>query len=467
MDNHFENNIEEINQIITRSKKDKSITIFRIQKSKRLTISQLNNEIEDCNIDTLEGVNMHLLSNDGYLIYGASDRMHLPDVITRLYQSLDNLLKANKGHKVRNNIVIQGLPNENISRIEYLDIAEWDIEYVKNILAQIYSDVPTALKDKLNLKFRLEGNHSLWLIANSQDGKAEFDDFSMIITWDISLKTNSSRNMSLSRLILASDIRSKKVNTNEIVAEIISYSKLLNTELANSSVSKIIPEAVLLDSELANVCFYNLLKSNSVSAISKEYEINDESTIELINEQICKYGSTLSEKIKISSKDSIITNTSFFDYNDQNDKSTMRVSRQYSFYDQVVPHFRNIILKSKKKEDVEISLDMDNISESLKEIKKKLGITKLLFLAGIKDNYLNENCHSSSLSPVVSIFSDEDKTSLVNIHHMVMPNMSDSEIKFYGVPSKTVFRFGTSELPFTVAAGNLCLVKSTKEINVA
>jgi hypothetical protein len=468
MDNHFENNIEEIDQIITRSKKDKSTSIFRIQRSRRLKIVQLNETIKECYVDSLEGVNMHLLSKEGFLIYGASDRMHLPDVITRLYQSLDNLLKANKGHKVQNEITISNLPTETISRIEYLDIAEWDIEYLTSKMNEVYTLVPEGLKEKINLKISLDGNHALWLIANSLGGRSEFDDFVMVLTWEISLKSNTSKNLCVSRIISVSDLRNKKINTEEVLIDITSYANLLLTDYKPAALKEVKADAVLLDSELANVSFYNLLRSNSTKNLSENYTFEDHPDNGLIREQICKYGIELPEKIEMDlQQDFAEQNRSFFAFSTEEENRGVKVSRQYSYYDQVTPHFRNIQLKPKGKTD-QIDFNLDLIEDSINEVKKKYGISKLLFLAGLKSNYLNENCYWRILEPVVALYSDEKGLRKVDVHYFTLPTPDEkSPLVFLGTANNSVYRLDVTELPFTVNTGSLCLIKSEEEFTVA
>jgi effector-binding domain-containing protein len=467
MDNHFENNIEEINQIISRSKKDKSTTIFRIQKSKRLHVQQRNDQIIRCHIDTLEGVNMHMLSKDGQLIYGASDRMHLPDVITRLYQSLDNLLKANKGHKVRSEITIAPLPTEKISKLEYLDLAEWNTEYYQNIQAQIFSEIPNEIKDAAHVSFHIEGNHSLWLIANSEGGQSQFDDFTMTLTWKLALKSNPWKGITVTKLIPLEQLRSQQIDTTVFSRDIIESYAVLSAEFPAISKTEIDPELVLLNGELSSNFFYNLLRSNGTEPLKKEYKIHDKAETGLIQELVCKYGVQLSDVIEVSPDNGLGKNSGYFEYTDDDSETTTRVSRQYSFYDQVVPHFRNIVLSAKKQSDEpHLSIDIANIEESLKAVKKHLGVRSILYLAGIRSDSMKQFSDSHVLSPVVTLYSDEKGTYAIDMSHFRLPKNELAEIKFAGPVNQTVFRLD-SQLPFIVENGNLCIIKSSKKFNIA
>jgi hypothetical protein len=466
MDNHFENNIEEINQIIGRSKKDKSTTIFRIQKSKRLHVNQRDNEVVGCHIDTLEGVNMHMLSDDGHLIYGASDRMHLPDVITRLYQSLDNLLKANKGHKVRSEIKAATLPTEVFAKLQYLDLVEWSVEYYQNLLAQIYMDASDEVKENASLSFHIEGSHSLWLIANSEGGQSEFDDFSMTLTWKMSLKSNPWKSITVTKILPIEALRAQNIDTAEICSTINDQFKLLNNSYKKIEAQKVSPEAIALYGELSNVFFYNVLCSTSPEILTKQYAIKDNVESGLISELVCKYGAELSSSIDITHPTPLSANTSYFEYTEEDVEAETRISRQYSFYDQVIPHFRNLALKPKKTNDSHITVSFDSLEADIEKIKKAHGVSKLLLLSGLRSDQIDQLNNWDCLSPVIALYSDEKGIYSVDISHISIPELHEAQVQFDGKVNQTVFRL-ESQLPFTVETGDVCIIKSSKKVNVA
>lgn len=463
MDNRFENNIEEITQIITRSKKDKNTTFFRIQKSKRLHIHQRDNEITDCHIDTLEGVNMHMLSQEGQLIYGASDRMHLPDVISRLYQSLGNLLKANKGHNVREKITVESLPNESVVKIENIDLAEWDIEYLKETLSRIYSEIQKETQSEASINFHIEGNHSLWLIANSEGGQSQFDDFTMSFKWKLTCKKNPSKSISATKLISGDDLRNKSIDIDFFVRDISENYRLLKTDYPLIPSQDIEPQAVLLHGEISQLFLYNLLRQNHIDLFKKGYTLSDKSDSGLIEEFVCKYGIQLDDTIKIGHTNSYLANTSYFDYTDEKSESNTRISRQYSFYDQVIPHFRNIVLTPNKQAiNPEFTIDISNIEDSIAVIKKNLGIKKLLYVTGLTENTVPESKSHAIVSPVIALYSDENKTYSVELNHYLFDKNGISDIQYSGPKLQTVFKL-SSNLPFMVESSNLCIIKTGKK----
>lgn len=459
MNAYFENNIEEIEQIISRSHKDKNTSIFRIQKAKKLELGSFNSRIMKSSITTLYGVNMHILSREGYLIYGSSDRMHLPDVITRLYQSLDNLLRANNGHKVHRNIVIDSLPKDEVSHIQNFDLGEWDLEYPREILQKAYSSLAEDIRSEANITLQISGDYSLWSVSNSLGGKAEFDELMAYLTCEVSLKANPERKLCFSKLISASDLRNKDFDLEDTIKKItedyLFLSKSSRFEKVNFE--KIDPEIVLFDETLSVSCLYNLLYSDADNLESLQINCKEDRSSKidhnLIDELIDKSGFEIPEIIDIKSGKAQNCQK-VFDYKDDSELTPANniLTRLSTFCEYPVSEFRNLSF-SGKSINTEIDLTDSGIEDLIEKVKKLFGVKKVLYLAGEKGSNLNSN--RSGLLPAISIYSNESTTYEANVSSFELDNIQN--IEFVGSAISSLFITG-KHYPSLVTSPGLMVV---------
>jgi len=278
MENCFENNTNEINQIITKVQKDKSTAIFKVARNKICTIEKVNNTVSEAFIDHHHQVSMHLYSSQGYYITGSSDKMYLPDVISRLYQSLDNLLKANKGHKVKKNIIAPELFSEVINDIQYTDISEWDIPYYTSLLTKIYESIPAELCDDITCKIGIKGFYSLCMAANSNQGIREFDEFAVELYCELTTKNSMHRRLSINHILTAEDIRSKNIEFPELEKKLQLYAVILS-----NPVSKYQKQAdyILFDTQLTHALTYQIVHADHKNDFIKDYSVENRNLLSL------------------------------------------------------------------------------------------------------------------------------------------------------------------------------------------
>jgi len=380
MNNFFENHFEEINLITNRSKKESRSTFTRLQKASIYKLESFNEKIFNENIYNLEGINVHQVTEDGKVLLGSSDRIYLPDIATRLYQELDDILKSYKSHKVHSKHSTPISTSENSSNVENIDLYDWDNEYFKELLTKLYESVELNVREKMNIIFELDGYHSLWNIFNPEHKSKEFDEFLLCLNYTVESKDTGETILNKCQKIQVNDIRSKRINFENAVEEINFASNTFLLSLSSKQQDKIKADAVILDHGLTSKVLAKLLSVDPDHSIFSES--NEKNSYECIKEDYDKFGNQCDDENKLEEENKIL--------------------RQSFFYESPKYTFRNFELN--KKENL---IKSTNIQSLLQQILNDYKLQKIIFIGGTKDIYFSEDCHDDIIiEPSIKVYFD-------------------------------------------------------------
>lgn len=412
MNNFFENHLEEIQLITSRSKKESRKSFSRLQKKQKFNLTTINGEVTQNEIHILEGINVHQYTDDGKVTLASSDRIYLPDVATRLYQSLDNILKAYKPHKVHIGNETPEHDTENISIIDYIDLSEWDNELFLETLNNLYSSLSQEIKDKYDIEFDLDGNYSIWDIFTPNSQTVEFDEFLLILNYRLSEKGSTKHILDSRISIPAGQVRNKNIKLDKIVSEITIFAKLNDSkDINNFQNTDLVIFAPSLTSSLFLV---SIDQGINLSIPQNEIKVPGELT-----EKYDKYGRSFPEGVLQE-----------LDYG--------KNARQ-SVYHKTPHHFPHSL---ELKESVEEE-GKDLIENILKLHSKK----KFLLLFGSTDLLPFDKYHDEMyFSPVFSIYYDGKKFGKANVDYVEVSN--PEKIKFSKNTEKVIQRSQDLDLYF-------------------
>lgn len=212
---YFENFSEEIESLISNTQRDNNIVHFNLQHGKEVNIVFFNNVLEKCTFDLIRKIDIQMITSEGYYIQGSSDRMYMNDVITRLYNSLNNLLKANKDHRVKKDISRDILNITSKKQEIYNEFEDWDTEFLTQFVNELYFSITEEYKQKLNIKLELKGNYSKCLsgISNTED-KNYIDSFNLNLICSIYHKENALNKYTISKNINFENFLNKDLDLN-------------------------------------------------------------------------------------------------------------------------------------------------------------------------------------------------------------------------------------------------------------
>ncbi len=461
MENYFENNIEEINQIISRSKKDKSTTIFRIQKSKVLTLHNYNGITESCDLRTLHGINMHLLSKEGNLIFGSSDRLYLPDVMTRLYQSLDNLLKANKGHKVQDQILFDTLPTNHVSVIDNINLSEDDLGYLEGVLESVYQEVREEFRNQLDIHTTMRGSYAVWLIGNSHGGRSERDEFDLQIDIEIASKEQYFNRVRFSHSVSSADLRNQKIPTKRIAERINEYAFFV-CEKFPATKAKVAIDGILLDRTLTTDLIYQAYFSPEAPLSPFSIADISQPSSQLLNESIDKYGIEIPETIELDPTKPLYSQISGI-YHLEAEHPSVVLGRSKNYIENTLPLFRNLQISTKNKQDEKIEFSMSDVLDSLKAICEAKGVKTILLTLGHACD-VSAFPQSVRISPSKVLVYNEGTLSSAELCTIDFIHMDGLEL--LGSPFDSISRISTYDLPFVIKSGN-AFMKMNENVKIA
>jgi hypothetical protein len=439
----FENFAEEINAVISRSKKDNNTSIYTIQKAIQPHIQHFNGSVEENNITTIFGVNLSLISPEGHYIYGSTNRLHLPDFMSRLYQSLDNLLKANNGHKFCSDNVHDFIQTDKIVDLKYSDIATFDLAYLNSVLGEVYSSLSDDLKNDLNFCLRIKGNYSLWATGNSMGGQSEYDDLFVTITCEINLKNDLWHTAMLSELITPEQLRSKNFDTDAFALKIASYSENLRSKFSHVDDSKVSstkeliklgvkPDLIILDSTLAHHLLYKIL--------TKGRNGNDESLLSIFGPKRKKLNIELKSHRKKSEDEALISPL-----------------YQNTFMVTPLGLDRHVHIEHKS------SFEPTNgdIETLVSQAQKMFKVENVLYLSGISDTKLPDNASDIIVSPTFSLYFEKSKSSPIDLNLLCIESIKD--LTLAGKKSFSVFELDPFNMPFCIHGNEAAILHVDSE----
>jgi hypothetical protein len=225
----FENNIDEIPQVIQTTKKNKNSIFFEFKHTKSLKISRFNDQMCDLSTCVNASLFMQLISKEGYMIEGYSNRLYLSDVMSRLYQTLENLLKTNKGHKVSNKIGFDALrtTSNTKQKDKSTDHNTFDTSILTGFLDDIYNSTLESVRKDKNIYLCLSGTEEHFLCGNSNGEKFNTEEISFSINGEVYNKSNSSIIKKFTKKLLLKDLKSKETFITKFANEISKHSKEL------------------------------------------------------------------------------------------------------------------------------------------------------------------------------------------------------------------------------------------------
>lgn len=408
MNNFFENHFEEINLITNRSKKESRISYTRLQKASIYKLQSINSEVVHENIYNLEGINVHQVTDDGKVLFGSSDRVYLPDVATRLYQGLDNILNSYKTHKVHSHIFKPKLDNDNYSNIENIDLSDWETEYFKEVLRNLFEDLSEESKSKFDIYFNLEGVHSLWQIFNPENKSKEFDEFLLTLNYKVEVKETSEIVLNKSKKIKVNDIRSKKMNFDEVVGEIDFAVKTYLNQNKKLEKSKTKPELIVLDSDLTSKVFLKLFNLNPKHKIFNKLGIKEVAEYNCVQESYDKFGNLCEEVAEL------------------NEKQNMPL-RQTIFNSRPCFNYRNFgFANVQELFDEELKKDLNSVID---RISKKFKSKKILMMLGSKESEVcNEYCSDVIIQPALQVYFDSGKLNGTDIDFVSISDFDEMNL---------------------------------------
>ncbi len=398
MNNFFENHLEEIKLITSRSKKESRKSFSRLQKSNQYLLRMRNGETIENEIISVEGINLHQITEEGKVLFANSDRIYLPDVATRLYQNLDNILKSYKSHKVHNDNKFHKGAEETTSQIDYIDLADWDNEYFRNVLNDTYSSVSDEAKERFHIEFTLDSLYSIWNIFNPESKITEFDEFYLVLNYKIFDKEKDVLISDRFKKITNSDIRNKRIDLSGIINFINELNKI--HQLKKYQAENVKPHFVFLnDSSLSRVILENFGKlEEDLKVQIKEFE-----SIKLISEKFNKLGLSLhSEKIL-------------------NTDELMR-QKYYGASPQFIP--RNISLAN----NIEpFETEEINIERTLQKIKSHSKSKPFIYVLSFQPScdFYDENI---LLIPDLSIYFDGNEFFLLDLNALELLNLEEIKL---------------------------------------
>ena len=226
----FENNIDEIPQVIQLSKKNKNSVFFEFKHTKNIFVSRFNNQVCDLNTCVNAGLHMQLLSKEGYLIEGYSNRLYLSDVMSRLYQSLENILKTNKGHKVASKIEASALKVLNPTKSTDKSVESYTLESLNlpAFLEEVYSSLSDQIKKSKNIYLEISALNEHYLSGNSKGEKSTTEETTFKFNGEIYNKNSPSKIKKFTKKLSLKDFKSKESYISKFNLELGKYLKELN-----------------------------------------------------------------------------------------------------------------------------------------------------------------------------------------------------------------------------------------------
>lgn len=419
MDNFFENHIEEINSVIKKSKKESKISIIRLQKASVYKLESYNGKILNEDIYHLEGLNLHQITEDGKILIASSDRTHLNDIVARLYQEIDDILKSYKSHKVHSSYTPPTLSEKNSSKIKNIDIYDWNNIFLKNTINNLYEAIDKIAREKLNITFRLDGYYALWSIFNQDEKANKFDEYFLYLNFTAESKGSGERILSKNYKINVSEIKNRKVGIEQLVDDINDTLHSYIKSLSLKQTRKFDANVIVLDDSLTTKILTKLLLLDPNDPIFSQ--LTDENSIECIEEDYDKFGNQCLERIKI--------------------KDGNRILRQCFFYENPRYSFRNIFLNKKDSNDIQAK----NIDLFLQEICDKLNIQKVIFLKGSKDTHIyDDHFDDIIIEPSIKFYFDGKSLKTLDFDYIEI--IRPYEINFAAGGSPHIYKLGDSNM---------------------
>ncbi|MFW5719969.1 MAG: hypothetical protein ACOCXT_03005 [Candidatus Dojkabacteria bacterium] len=228
MSNQFENIREEAKELISKAKKEQLTFYYEVRKYYQIAVTAVNGIVVDQKPNIENEVYMRVASHNGYTIDGSSTRTYLPDVMSRLYQTLRNLLGAHKGH-VDIESLQQGTKKLTELRLSHEGNEVCTLEKLKDILELLQQDLPTELTNQFNVNFHLSMNYARGYAGGTDLEEKEYDDLQTNLEICISLKSNEASFITLNYFVPRPDIDVQDW-MNKLVNKITIYAHILLKE---------------------------------------------------------------------------------------------------------------------------------------------------------------------------------------------------------------------------------------------
>lgn len=403
----FENYADHIRLLFKRSSKEHSQIFVRLQKGNIYSLLTFNGIIEREFIKLFEGINLHKFSKHGFTLFASSDRMHLQDVATRLYQELDNIIKSYKGHKVHTTPIKIETELDSKCSITEVDICELDTGYIRDITTQIYESLNDYIKQKYFVYINVNALSSIWQISYENTNQQFSECTSYLIC---KLEDRHTGNL-LEKVIplQQNEIKNKNVNVEAIIKEINQFgnptpiASLTNRYGVANHVS---PSLIVLDEHITAsilIKLYQQASHNIIPSISEYTESLLDA--EYYPERHDKFG-----RYNFASSSSNIT------------------LRQTLFYQK--PSFVHRCLMFKDSVDIDLlDKDLENLIMTLSKHFQSQHIL-LLYREHYDAQYIKESTHENIvLNPLHGIYSPNGRDMiLIDFNYIEIPQASQLKL---------------------------------------
>lgn len=413
MNSCFENFADEIKNIVSKSRKENYLSLYRIQKSKNYLIEYFNTNLVENFMQNSSGVNLTLISGEGYYITGTTTKVHLTDCIARLYQSLDNLLKANQGHNVYQDTIKRELLDKNTSNsVRFEPLQTEHFQYLHQLIKGLFAAFDANETSKLDISIKVEGNYSICLKGNSIGTSYEEDDFFIRISCTLYLKENNSDSIAVTDIISYDDLINNTVDLSNFIRKVKNYSSLLASAPAQGQDAvSIEPDLIVLESSLAHYVSYRQFRQRMQEADTINYFF-DECT----------------------------ENSSW--YQPMFTKPPFRTARSIEVTThENAPH---------------IDGHAANLHELITELRNKLQVKNILYIFGMQENSVSQTSELI-LAPTSSIYFDESGEH--SLHYKFIELNTVDDIIFAGKQDKTIVTLKEYSFPICINGKELAIIQ--------
>ena len=437
MNNFFENHIKEINSINNKSKKERKTTFSRLQKASVYKLAVINGEIDTEFIKSLEGINLHQITEDGKLLFASSDRVYLPDVATRLYQVLENICKSYKSHRVHNNDFSPESSDQDVENINYIDISNWDNQYFKEVIQEIFNSINSNINKDFNIYIEVEGLCSLWHIINPKGNSIQFDEINIFLNYQIECKNTGNIILNKTISLRPIDIRNKKISIDKIVSNINSLHQI--DLISGKNIKDLKPQIIIFDNDLTAEILIKSYQVDLHKEKKKNIKFKDTLNENCISESFDKFG--VCRENKKSNKNYFLRQNYFH-------KIPSLINRNLKFYHCMRKPFE----------------ENDSREEIIKKIASEQNANSVLYLSGSKEinNYLENTVSSNSvISPIEIIFFDGKNFESLEIDYFEIPNID--QLKLLKGNSHSIVELPLYKMKIGLSGFSHSILKSPQE----
>lgn len=240
----FENANEEIYSVISRAKKSKLKLNFTLSENKISKTRLCSSDLYHTNTDIYRHIDITLANEQGQYVRGVSGRSYLPDLMSRMYQYLENKLKSYKNHKVKkhsqDNSALN-IPNG----LKYKELGEIIYSNLKTSLTGIIARLEN---EAVNISINVESTLCYTICQSYSQVKTEsvYDSLSLELLFKISSKANSFEGFEITKKFQNSQLNDYGRIVDELNTELIEYIDVFfeNNALDSSELSQVKPVCI-------------------------------------------------------------------------------------------------------------------------------------------------------------------------------------------------------------------------------